>query len=80
MGEENERLNQFFNDQYALDISIYDQSFLEKVIKSCVVASSNITIQNYLSFLVSTADEKNFLTGLPEIKSFALLVRYSPKK
>jgi hypothetical protein len=68
MGEENERLNQIFNDQYALDISIYDQSFLEKVIKSCMVASSNITIQNYLSFLVSTADEKGILTSRLGIK------------
>lgn len=57
MGKETEIYVQFLKERYAQDISMYDDSFLEKTIKCRLVATSCKTADDYLVYLGNVSDE-----------------------
>jgi chemotaxis protein methyltransferase CheR len=63
MNLETAKIIQFIKEDYGLDISMYDDSFLEKTIKCRMAAASCETGAEYSYFLANSPDEPTVLIG-----------------
>ena len=61
LAKETEMCVQFLKERYALDISVYDNSFLEKTIHNRLVVTSCKTTNDYLEYLGNVPDEPTCL-------------------
>jgi len=63
MEKELEKLIRLMKERFALDISVYDNSFLEKTVKDRLIATSRQTVEDYLVYLGGTPGETACLIG-----------------
>ena len=60
-----EKIIRFMHDRYTLNVSIYDESYLESIIENRMIFSSCRTAKDYLILLDKMPSEvKNFIDSL----------------